>query len=354
MAKNITEVTRESWILNTFPEWGTWLNEEIEEEVVKPGTYAMWWLGNMGTWIKSENNTNICIDLWLSTGKRTKKNKLMKERHQHQRAVGCVGLQPNLRTTPCLIDPFYIKEVDAIMATHSHSDHIDINVAAAVVKNCPEAKFIGPKTCIAIWRKWGVPEDRLVEVKPGDKVTIKDTTIEALEAFDRTMLLTVDYDVVLKDNFPPEMDEMAVNYFIETPGGNLYHAGDSHYCNYFVKHGNEREIDVAIAGYGENPRGMTDKLTSFDVLRMAESLRTKVVIPMHHDIWSNFMGDPREIEMLWEMRKNRMKYTFKPYILQPGGKFVFPDNKDDREYMYPRGFEDAYTIEPDIPFKSFL
>jgi len=49
-----------------------------------------------------------------------------------------------------------------------------------------------------------------------------------------------------------------------------------------------------------------------------------------------------------------MKYKFKPYIWQPGGKFVFPDNKDDMEYMYPRGFEDAFTIEPDLPFKSFL
>jgi hypothetical protein len=28
-----------------FPEWGSWLNEEIEEEDVKPGTFAMWWLG---------------------------------------------------------------------------------------------------------------------------------------------------------------------------------------------------------------------------------------------------------------------------------------------------------------------
>jgi len=30
MAK-LDEITRESWILSTFPEWGTWLNEEIEE-----------------------------------------------------------------------------------------------------------------------------------------------------------------------------------------------------------------------------------------------------------------------------------------------------------------------------------
>ncbi len=31
----VEEITRESWILNTFPEWGTWLNEEIEMEEVK-------------------------------------------------------------------------------------------------------------------------------------------------------------------------------------------------------------------------------------------------------------------------------------------------------------------------------
>ena len=30
----IEEITRENWILNTFPEWGTWLNEEIEMEDV--------------------------------------------------------------------------------------------------------------------------------------------------------------------------------------------------------------------------------------------------------------------------------------------------------------------------------
>ena len=134
----------------------------------------------------------------------------------------------------------------------------------------------------------------------------------------------------------------------------MYNAGDSHHSNYFVKHGNENKVDVAFVGFGENPRGMTDKLTSSDVLRVAEELKTQVVIPIHHDIWSNFMADPKEITLLWNYRKDRMKYKFKPYIWQPGGKFVFPDNKDDMEYMYPRGFEDAFTIEPDLPFKSFL
>ncbi|MBL3395136.1 ascorbate 6-phosphate lactonase, partial [Klebsiella pneumoniae] len=44
----VQTITRESWILNTFPEWGSWLNEEIEQEQVTPGTFAMWWLGCTG------------------------------------------------------------------------------------------------------------------------------------------------------------------------------------------------------------------------------------------------------------------------------------------------------------------
>jgi L-ascorbate 6-phosphate lactonase len=153
---------------------------------------------------------------------------------------------------------------------------------------------------------------------------------------------------------PVDMDEVAVNYLVKTPGGNLYHSGDSHYSNGYAKHGNEHVVDVALGSYGENPRGITDKMTSSDILRMAEALNTKVMIPFHHDIWSNFMADPMEITMLWKMKKDRLKYQFKPYIWQVGGKFVFPDNKDDMEFHFYRGFDDVFTKDTDLPFPSFL
>ncbi|WP_201772234.1 hypothetical protein [Endozoicomonas montiporae] len=91
----VSDITRESWILNTFPEWGTWLNEEIEQEQVQPGTFAMWWLGCTGIWVKSEGSTNICVDFWCGTGKRTHGNPLMKKQHQMQRMAGVEKLQPN-------------------------------------------------------------------------------------------------------------------------------------------------------------------------------------------------------------------------------------------------------------------
>ena len=351
----VSEITRESWILSTFPEWGTWLNEEIEEEVVQPGTFAMWWLGCTGLWVKTEGNANICIDLWVKSGKRSKKDKLMKPQHQHQRMIGCVALQPNLRNVPVVLDPFAIKELDVLMATHDHGDHIDENVAAAVMQNTDESvKFVGPKACVELWKKWGVPESRCVEMRPGDSIKVKDTEIIAVESFDRTELVTAPKGVILKGNMPQEMDDLAVNYIIKTPAGTIYHSGDSHYSNYFAKHGNDYDIDVALGSFGENPRGMTDKLTAEGILRMAECLKCETVIPIHHDIWTNFLADPKEILTLWNMKKDRLKYGFKPYVWQVGGKFVWPNNKDDMEFMFDRGFHDAFAIEPDLPFKSLL
>ena len=351
----IENITRESWILENFPEWGTWLNEEIEEENVRPGTFAAWWLGCTGVWLKTQGGTNLCVDYWTKHGKRTKRNPLMKKRHQHQRMIGCQKLQPNLRNVPCVLDPFAIEKVDAVLSTHLHGDHIDENVAAAVLQNCgDEVLFIGPQACIDIWTDWGVPASRCRCVKPGDVVRVGDAEIVVLESFDRTVLVTAPADVVLKDRPVQDMDLLAVNYLFKTPGGSLYHGGDSHYSNHFAKHGNEHPIDVALGAFGENPRGMTDKMTSSDILRMAESLKCKVVIPVHHDVWTNFQADPLEIKTLWRMRKDRLRYGFKPFIWQVGGKYVFPDDQEMTEYQHPRGFEDAFSIEPDLPFTSFL
>ncbi len=349
----IDEITRESWILGAFPEWGTWLNEEIDETVVEKGTFAMWWLGCTGIWIKTEGNANIAIDLWFGNGKRTQKTKHMAEYHQMRNMTGGQLTQPNLRAAPIVYDPFAVTQVDAVLSTHYHNDHIDPFFAAAVLKNCADdVPFIGPKESVNKWLSYGVPEERCITVVPGDTVKIKDIEIVALDSFDRTCLVTADKP--LYGICPTDMDDKAVNYLIKTPGGNIYHSGDSHYSVYYAKHGKDYDIDVALGSYGENPAGNQDKMTSIDILRMAEALQTKVVIPFHYDVWSNFKADPLEILMLYDYKKYVLQYKFKPFIWDVGGKFVYPNDQDLRQYHYRRGFEDAFTEEPNVPFRSIL
>lgn len=354
-SKTIETVNRETWLQETFPEWGTYLNEEIAATKVQPKTLSMWWLGCTGIWLKSAEQTNILCDLWCGTGKRTHGSGAMAQGHQMMRMSGGQKLQPNLRTQPFVIDPFAIKDVDALVVTHIHSDHLDLYTAAAVAHNCPAALFIGPLEVVNKWLAWGVPPERTAVIRPNEEIRVKDVQIKALEAFDRTALITeTDPEKSLKGKLPRNMDEIAVNYLFKTSGGNVYHAGDSHYSNEFAHHGNENQIDVCLGAYGENPRGITDKLTSIDLLRMAESLRAQVVIPVHYDIWSNFMADPKEILQLWHQKKERLNYQFSPFIWQVGGKYTYPTDREKTEFCFDRGFSDVFVRENDTPFPAFL
>ncbi len=80
---------------------------------------------------------------------------LMKKGHQMMRMSGVQEMQPNLRTQPFVIDPFEMENIAALVVTHIHSDHLDINTAAAVHQNCPQARFIGPKKVVETWLDWG-------------------------------------------------------------------------------------------------------------------------------------------------------------------------------------------------------
>ena len=131
----VTEISRESWIKSTFPEWGTWLNEEIENTQIPEGNVGMWWLGCTGIWFKTPADTNITIDLWAGNGKRTHGDGKIKVGHQMANMAGVRKMQPNLRAVPFVIDPFAVKHVDAVLATHYHQDHMSAEFAAHVIQS---------------------------------------------------------------------------------------------------------------------------------------------------------------------------------------------------------------------------
>lgn len=355
----LDETTRETWIQSIFPEWGEWLNEEIDSTRVDPGTFAAWWLGCTGIWLKSENNTDIVVDFWVGRGKVTQDFSKLPPHlggpdFQLNRMVGGRQRFPNTRMIPVVLDPFKVKHLDAFLVTHNHRDHMDPNSLAAIYHSFPDIPFIGPEYVTKQWMEWGLPENKCITFKPGDVIKVKDCEIVVLDSFDRTVLLTAPRDGNLSGYCPDDMDRRSVNYLIKTPGGSFYHSGDSHFSNYTLRHGKMYDIDVAIASFGENPPGLTDKMNSCDVLRMAENLRCKVIIPVHYETWSCFLADTREIDVLYEMRRDRLKYKFKPFIWQVGGKFVYPNDKDDRHFMFERGFEHAMEEEPNVYYKSFL
>lgn len=97
-----------------------------------------------------------------------------------------------------------------------------------------------------------------------------------------------------------------------------------------------------------------DKMTSTEILRMAENLRCKVVIPIHWDVWTNFQADCEEIKLLYDFKKERNEYKFHPFFWQVGGKYIYPADKDKVYYHHRCGFEDCFEAPQNIPFRSCL
>ena len=57
-------LTRQDWLEDCFPEWGTLLNQEIEKLEVKKGTVALWWLGGPSWMLKTDEGGIFFIDVY--------------------------------------------------------------------------------------------------------------------------------------------------------------------------------------------------------------------------------------------------------------------------------------------------
>ncbi|MFC1506251.1 L-ascorbate 6-phosphate lactonase [Thermoproteota archaeon] len=346
------EIDRDQWLKDVFPEWGTILNKEIEETKPKPNSLILWWLGGASWWMKSEGGANLCIDQYSGSGGCLDYNDLSK----HSGVVRMTGAQQMcwIRCVPHVLDPWAIKECDAYVSTHVHTDHADFFTIKPLLENT-DCKFIAPPRIKEIFQRWKVPDDRIVVVKPGDVVKIKDTEIHAVESCDRTVLITEQKDLkkMTMEEFSKLMDEKAVNYVFKTPAGTVYDGGDSHYSNMYFKHGQEHDIDVALITFGDNPDGMTDKMNPYDAYRAAKCLKAKVCIPMHYENWGIVEGDPTDLEMI----ANKKFAPFKVCIMRPGTRYEWPADKDKPRIFYRQQSEVSKDFRMDLvdlPFPAYL
>ncbi len=326
-------MTREIWLNECFPEWHQMLNKQIDNINLPEKSFALWMLGGPSWAYKSAGGVKILIDNYSGSSLNSKY-----EYCGVCRTTGATDLSW-MRINPHVIDPWAFESLDYCLVTHHHQDHADIYTVSATLQttNC---KFVGPKNTCDLFRRWGVPEDRIICVKPGDELVCKDVKIIVEKNYDSMACLTGDY----KPGDKMDFDSNAVSFIVESNGNSVIFLGDTLYNDGYKGVGERHKIDVVVTDMGYNAPGGTDKMNPWDVMRVTENLGAKIVIPDHYENWASSEIDPHQLSRIIDENNPNIHAC----IMKSGGIFVYPQDKDMREYKYPDGHE-KYNWE-----KSFV
>ncbi len=328
------EITKDTWLKDSFPQWGTYLNKEIENHIVDENGVSLWWTGGPSWVMKTQGGAVFFIDQYSGPSHYTSYDYCGVCRQSGSDSINW------LRLNPQVIDPWEFKKLDGVFCTHSHADHCDIYTIKAALSTT-NAKFFAPPTTAARLTKYGVPDDRLVVARVGESMKFEDVTVHFAICYDQTAIRTGEAGTEMP------YEECCVSFIFETSAGNIMFLGDTWYHDGYVKIAHEFNIDVAIFDMGFNAPGATDKMTPYDAARLGQALKAKVLIPDHYDIWTNCAGDPNLLVNQFERIVAENTPHIKTVIMQCGGRFDYPKDQDIKRYRYSDGSE-HYDFEKSI------
>ncbi len=180
------------------------------------------------------------------------------------------------------IDPFQIKggdKADLILITHEHYDHCSIADLHKIIK--PETIIITVADCQS--KLSGLKIANVTLVRPGDKVNVKGTLIEAVHAYNTNK------------RFHPKQNEW-VGFIITINGKRIYHAGDT---DAIPEMNSLKNIDIALV-----PVSGTFVMTAEEAANAVNSFRPKVAVPMHY---GSIVGQRSDAERFKSLAKTRVE-----------------------------------------------
>jgi L-ascorbate 6-phosphate lactonase len=315
-------IDRVRWAMECFPEWGRFLNRQIEQTKVPKGGYAFWWTGGMGFVLKSPGGAVLLVDNYAGPAHYTE--------YAYCGVCRTTG-SPTidwLRLNPQVIDIFGFETLDGVFCSHQHADHTDIYTLKATTQtsDCP---FYAPLSSVERMRNFQVPEDRIHLVRPGESYKIKDVQVDILPNYDRIATLTGGPGVKVEPGMRRPYDDVSVTFFFKIGGHNFCHLADSLFQNAYVTF-QKYDIDVLSLNIGYNAPGGTDKMTPYDAVRVAEAVGAKVLMPMHWDNWGNTCVDPEEVNWI----AKRHVPDLKVIIPQWGVQWMYPGQADIGKMKY--------------------
>jgi len=141
--------------------------QDLAHVRAEDGTAVLWWLGQAGFAFRVGGFTGI-IDPYLS-------DRLTKKYRDTAKAHG--------RLMPAPIAPEDVHDLDVVLCSHAHSDHMDADTLPVLARTNPRCEFMVPAAEVQRALDMGLSRDRLRPVNAGDSACLADlVTVHVLPA----------------------------------------------------------------------------------------------------------------------------------------------------------------------------
>jgi L-ascorbate metabolism protein UlaG (beta-lactamase superfamily) len=159
---------------------------------------SAWWLGQAGFLLEG-GGRRVLVDAYLSD--------TLAEKYR-----GTVF--PHVRLVAPPIEPGAIRDLDLLLATHAHTDHLDPGTLRPIAAANPGCRFVVPASAAEVAVSRGVPRDRLVLASAFRPMEVAGVGVEPLPSAHEQLALD------------PAGEHRFLGYLLDLGGATVYHPGD--------------------------------------------------------------------------------------------------------------------------------
>lgn len=235
----------------------------------RPDALHLWWLGQSGFLLQWQGR-HLLFDPYLSDSLTRKYAGTDK---------------PHVRMTARVIAPARLDFVDVVTSTHSHTDHLDAETLAPLMRANPDLVLVIPEANRQlVGERLGCEPTWPVGLNDGGTVDVAGFRLYGVPAAHESL----------------EQDELGrhrfLGYVVGAGAWTVYHSGDTLWYPQLIEKVAPLRPDVALLPInGHSPeRRVAGNLDGREAAELAHALGVQWVIPCHYDMFEFNTATPDE------------------------------------------------------------